>query len=109
MSAENTCGSLPEATSATSANISQVIDFACGGRLRKSAEVCGSNALKPAEMLAEVCGTVAEVSPPLKRATSVAALIEAEAPRRFDNWTGATPALAGPGWGIGQQGGLSDG
>jgi hypothetical protein len=38
--------------------------------LRKSAEVCGSRTLKPAENRAEVCGSVAEVRPPLKRATS---------------------------------------
>lgn len=38
--------------------------------LRKSAEVCGTSLLKPAENRAEVCGSVAEVRPPLKRATS---------------------------------------
>lgn len=49
--------------------------------LRKSAEVCGSRYLEPAENRAEVCGTVAEVRPPLKRATSAAALLEVLAPR----------------------------
>ena len=44
--------------------------------LRKSAEVCGGSSLKPAENRAEVCGTVAEVRPPLKRATSASALLE---------------------------------
>lgn len=44
--------------------------------LRKSAEVCGSRIRKPAENRAEVCGTVAEVRPPLKRATSAVALLE---------------------------------
>jgi hypothetical protein len=34
--------------------------------LRKSAEVCGSRILKPAENRAEVCGSGAEVRPPLR-------------------------------------------
>lgn len=32
--------------------------------LRKFAEVCGTGILKPAENLAEVCGSLAELSPP---------------------------------------------
>jgi hypothetical protein len=44
--------------------------------LRKSTEVYGSRYLKPAENRTEVYGTVTEVRPPLKRATSAAALIE---------------------------------
>ena len=34
--------------------------------LRNSAEVCGTSLLKPAENRAEVCGSVAEVRPPLR-------------------------------------------
>ena len=70
MMAQNPCGSLRKSASATSAKNAQVIEIACGTGLRKSAEVCGTDLKKANEINAEVCGSVAELDPPLKRATS---------------------------------------
>lgn len=66
MMAQNPCGSLRNLTSATSAKNTQVIEIACGTYLRKSAEVCGTDLKKPNEINAEVCGSVAELTPPYR-------------------------------------------
>ena len=65
MTLNYTCGSLRNITFRTSAVMTQVLEITCGSLLRKSAEVCGTTYRNVLKLLAEVCGGLAEVSPPL--------------------------------------------
>lgn len=71
--------------------------------LRKFAEVCGTGILKPAENLAEVCGSLAELSPPLNPPAHVRARMRARARSNYRakmekiGWKIATAATAGSG------------
>jgi len=67
----------------TSVNSEKILIFQYGSHFRKSTEVYGSRCAKCLKTRTEVYGTVTELGPPLKRATSVSPLIEVWAARSW--------------------------